>query len=97
MIHPLEREIAEKVVDAFLAANRLVSVFDGEEYPVKRSRDKAAIMEALGSTDADALVVRDADGKRLGQVVLIWGNDIDLVSDWTDAPAINDVLEPILN
>lgn len=92
----LELRIAYLVVREALAANCLVSVFDGEEYPLKRSSDAVEIMRALCSTDEDTLLLRDANGARLGSVLLIWGNGQDVISDYSYTPATCANVELIL-
>lgn len=79
-----EMQIAGKLIDDALELGCTLSVNDGEEWTVKRSQDKTAILQALATTDADLLKVRTADGLELGDVLLIWGNDCDLISDNTD-------------
>lgn len=77
---PVERLIVECLIDSALGADCSVSVFDGEAFPLRRSRDPAAILAALGSTDEDRLVLH-REGKRLGSILLIYGNGPDLISD----------------
>ena len=86
-----ERRTATRLVAAALAAGYTVSVYDGEEYTVKRSRESKKILEALASTEMDTLVIRDSAGERVGSLVLIWGNDEtgeELIADHTDNPEI---------
>ena len=80
----LERKIVGKIVEAALAEGNMLSVYDGEEYPIKRSRDYDAIMGAIMSTDEDVLRIRDADGNSLGSILLVYGNDgWDVVCDYS--------------
>ena len=68
-----------------------VSVWDGEEWQVKRSTSVAAVMDAIESVDESALRFRDKDGERQGWADIVLGNDGgDEVSDysmnvWLDA------------
>ena len=74
------------LVRAILATGADVSVHDGTEWTVKKSRDNKTIIAALGTTGADTLRVRDMDGARLGDFELIYGNDPDgteVISDHT--------------
>lgn len=82
-----ERMIAKRLVDDILAAGHVISVNDGEAFPVKRSADRTTILDALASTGSDTLVIRDTSGERVGFVLLIWGNGTDLISDCSDNPA----------
>jgi len=71
-----EARAARKLVRAILAQGWAVSVCDGEEWTVKKSRDRMTILSALASTSDDTLRVYDAEGLlRLGFAWLIWGND----------------------
>lgn len=88
-----ERHIAAHIIASALDLGYTVGVFDGEEFPVKRSTDAGVIAAAMASTDADNLVIRHAtDGKLVGRVVLIWGNGRDLISDYVDNDGIERVL-----
>jgi hypothetical protein len=88
-----EKTIAKKLVELAIEQGYTVSVFDGEEYPVKRSRNVEVIINALGSTDHDTLTIRKpeqlAKDVPVGSIVLIWGNDRDLISDYTDNAGTN--------
>ena len=86
-----ERGVATRLVAAALAAGYTVSVYDGEEYTVKRSRKARQILAALASTEEDWLVIRNSAGDRLGSIRLIWDNDPtgeELIADHTDKPEI---------
>lgn len=91
-----ERRIAEATVDAMLAAGWSLSVFDGEEYTVRHSRDRAQVLGALATTSDDRLFASQPDGARVGFVWLVWGNGCDLLSDWSDVQPIAAMLEPVL-
>jgi hypothetical protein len=87
-----ESRIAARLVDDALRAGYSVSVYDGEAWPLKRSTDRAAILDALASTDLDTLKFRDSAGEFKAWVTLIWGNGCDLLSDWSDTPATEVVI-----
>lgn len=89
----IERQILEKLVDDALAVGCLVSVHDGEEWPLKRSQDRIDILSATRSTDADTLLFHHADGVAIGEVLLIYGNGYDLISDCTDNAATQALLD----
>lgn len=84
----IERKIAAALVDAALSNGYTLSVYDGEETTVKKSREAAIIMEALASTDHDLLLIKKQGGAFVGNVLLIWGNGEDLISDHTNSDAI---------
>lgn len=48
-----------------LASGATVSVWDGEEWQVKRSKAFKAVIEAIKSVDEAELVIRDAEGNKL--------------------------------
>lgn len=97
----VERQIVEKLLDDALTAGLSISVHDGEEFPLRNSTNKAAILEAMFSTDADGLHF-SREGKPSAWVLLIYGNGPDLISDSTTknteflvgAEALAEELEP---
>lgn len=80
----IEDQIISELLDRALGRGWGVSVYDGEEVPLRRSHDKAAIIAAMRSTDSDQLHFKGVDGANLGCIVLIYGNGEDLISDHTD-------------
>lgn len=84
----IEEKIAETLVESLLA-DCVVSVFDGEETTVSRSKDKKEILDALKSADSDTLKVYRPHGARVGFFWLIWGNGPDLISDYGPAKSGN--------
>lgn len=74
-----EKRIVGKLVTDLLAADFVLSVYDGEDIPLKKSTDAAAIFAALGSTGEDYLI---AHGKVDRWIRLIWGNEVDVISDY---------------
>lgn len=81
---PIEHKIAVcLIINALALPGATISVNDGEEWTVKESNDIGKVWAALATTDSDVLRVHLPDGTT-GSVVLIWGNGVDLISDWTD-------------
>jgi hypothetical protein len=80
-----EKLIAAALVLTALKSGYAISVNDGECFTVKKSRDMGLILGALGTTEADQLVIRNAeDSKQVGWVHLVYGNSPDeLVCDYT--------------
>jgi hypothetical protein len=97
----IEGRICAALTDAILAKGATISVNDGEEWVVKRSTDKGAIINALFSTDEDRIVARDAEGTLLGSWYLVYGNDgYDVISDYSAndfAEAIWEELRPVID
>jgi hypothetical protein len=90
---PIEKVIVTKLVHLALDQGYAISVFDGEDYPLKRSRNEDQILDALASSDSDDLVLRDTEhGHRIGSITLIWGNDVEVISDHSDNAATNEVV-----
>ena len=89
-----ERQIITALIDATLAQDLRVSVYDGEEWTLSRSTDRAAIRAAIGTTDETTIAIwtkHPEDGEtlaRLGNILLIHGNGEDVISDCTDSATI---------
>lgn len=77
-----EKLIVGKLVTDLLAAGYAIDVFDGEEDAIVNSTDASAIFKAMCSTDMDRLDLTK-NKKHMGWVLLIWGNDADVISDYT--------------
>lgn len=80
----IEARIVKATVRSLLAAGYSLSVDDGgEEYAIKNSTSFKAIMDALLNTDEDRLIAAK-DGKRLGWVFFVYGNDgWDVINDYS--------------
>lgn len=79
----IERAVIRAFVKAALTDKCEISVYDGEQYPLKRSNSESEIMKAIMSTDEDRLNVWK-DGKQIGWVFLVYGNDgWDVINDYT--------------
>jgi hypothetical protein len=77
-----EKKIVGKLVEDLLATPGIsLSVNDGEEVTINRSTDAGAIFAALASAGEDYLIVHQL-GKVNRWVRLIWGNDVDVISDY---------------
>jgi hypothetical protein len=87
-----EARIARKIVKDALANGWTISVYDGEEWPLKSSTDSRAILEAMCTTGCDVLHLRDASGEPFGSIWLVWGNDEDLISDHSDSETMCDFM-----
>lgn len=83
-VQQMERAIAGKIVDSLLSAGYAVTVDDGEESTVRRSRDKVEIVGAMFQCDVDHLYVRHVDSGERGFVHLVYGNSgHDVISDYS--------------
>lgn len=88
-----EKLIVGKLVCDLLAAGFALTVDDGEEKTIKRSTDAAAIFKALSSTEMDRLYVSKGAVNYDGWVLLVWGNDTDVISDYTTN--LQAIMEPV--
>lgn len=87
----VEKRIARATIKGLLAAGFLITVFDGEEETVQRSRSPKVILGAMMTTDEDYLIVfnpgpswRGDDGRRAGWVRFVYGNSgWDVINDYT--------------
>jgi hypothetical protein len=83
----MECQIALTAIRSILAAGYSITVSDGEEEVLKRSRDPKAIAEAMMSTDEDVLKFYETEhpqSKQAGWVHLVYGNSgHDVISDHT--------------
>jgi hypothetical protein len=70
-----ERAVARKLVRNLLSRGLSVSVNDGEEWTVVRSRKEHEILGALATTELDELIAAGDAGERKGWFQLIWGNE----------------------
>jgi hypothetical protein len=90
---PEKQTVAYKhLVDHMLAKGFTISVFDGEEWQVKRSTDVKAINEAILSVEEAELSIRDKDNKSQGWArVSAYGLEPDeTVMDNTMTDAMNE-------
>jgi hypothetical protein len=83
-----EEKIVKKLIKRALDSEYYITVNDGEEDVVIKSRDYPKIIDAVFSTDEDYLSfykAADADD-RVGIVYLVYGNDgFDVISDYASS------------
>jgi hypothetical protein len=87
-MNTIEHRIVSQLLAAALPLGYTVSVWDGEEWTLRNSRDPGEILQALATTSDDLISFRDAAGARVGTIWLIWGNSQDLISDCSANPRI---------
>lgn len=94
-----EQEIISAILLEAALSGFVVSLFDGEEWVAKQTADFALIQTLIGATDETKLRFRDPasldeSGKpsSVGYVVLIHGNGCDVISDYSDGPAMTALL-----
>lgn len=80
-----ERTVFMNLVEAALQRGCIISVNDGEEFAVKRSRERAAIFEAANAVGEATLIVRYDNGVLAGSIMVVWGNSPEeLFADYSD-------------
>lgn len=90
----IEGRVARKVIKAALALGYLISVHDGEEVTVSKSRDAKAIEDAMFTTDEDTLLIHIPNGKRIGNIFFVYGNDgWDVINDYSFS--LESMMDPI--
>jgi hypothetical protein len=88
-----ERFVVKQIVGRALDKGYLLTVLDGEDVPIQNSDDSEAVMAELGHCDEEWLIVSNADGKRIGAIYFVYGNDADeVVADCTDKAEILELL-----
>ncbi|TIW53852.1 MAG: hypothetical protein E5V54_24125 [Mesorhizobium sp.] len=89
-MRPTEAKIVGALIKKALDQGYVISVYDGEEYPLIRSDDYQAITAEVAATDETYLIFRRREDKtKVGSVRLIHGNDEDVISDHSDNEITN--------
>ena len=78
-----EEKIIDSLITELLSHNVQISVFDGEEYPIMKSTNKADIIAAMRATDEETLDIHFSNGAFAG-VWLIYGNGPEIISNYSD-------------
>lgn len=77
-MRPIEARIVGTLIHRALGQGYVVSVFDGEEWPVKRSSNYDKITAEIAATDETQIIFRLTDGgTKVGWLLLVHGNDED--------------------
>ena len=79
-----DRTPINKLVKAALVGGNTLSLFDGEEWTVKRTTTAKSFKTEMASTDSDTILVRNSEGKQLGQFFIIFNDDGYPICDYTD-------------
>lgn len=92
----VEKLIVNRLISAVLKAGWTISVFDGEEWALKTSTNRAAIQAETAATDETTYRIRSASGEALGQIWLVHGNGTDVISDYTDNGDMDLLIDPVM-
>lgn len=79
-----ERLIIGRLITAILDRDLTISVYDGEEFSVNKSRDRALIERETAATCETYYILFDDKQVQRGAIWLIHGNGEDVISDHTD-------------
>ncbi|MQX49642.1 hypothetical protein [Sinorhizobium medicae] len=91
-----EQRIVGALIRKALKLGYLVSVYDGEEWALRKSSDYEAITAEVAATDETTLRFRLSIGEGLvGSVWLIHGNAEDVICDHTDNEATAALVEGV--
>jgi hypothetical protein len=94
----MERRMASALVKACFANGGMVSIHNGEEWAIRKSRNYRSVMDALWQCDEEHVVAHRADGTRAGSFYLVYGNDgYDLVADYTANEFCNEIWDKVLS
>ena len=89
----IEKGIAKRVVRAAIEAGYTVSLYDGGEWTVKRSRKLSEVVGAMFTVDEERLDIRNSEGGLIGNVWFVYGNDgYDAINDYTATETMEKLL-----
>lgn len=90
--NPIEEKIVRSILSFAISKEYTVSVFDGEEWGVVKSKHIEQIIEFI-DTDEVTFRFRNTSNKVVGSISLIFGNEEDVIHDFSD----NDKIREIVN
>jgi hypothetical protein len=92
-----EKRMASALVRACIDRGFYVSVHNGEDWAIRKSREYQKIMGELWQTDEEHLYIHDADSKLKGSFFLVYGNSgAELIADYTDNEACNAIWNEVI-
>lgn len=94
-----EHTVANRLVRNIINRGYTVSVWEGEDWALRRSANLQEIMESLASTGEDVLLVKDGE-KTIGRFWLVWGNDPsgeELIADYTDNALCSEIYGEVMS
>jgi hypothetical protein len=91
----VEYRICTKLTARVLAGPYTLSVFDGEEWVLKDSKDMAQILAVMFSGESDKLRIRTLLGKFVGDILLLHGDGENVIANWTDNQDTNDLIKEV--
>lgn len=91
----IERRITKRLVRDIIAKDGVSLHVRDEESACIHDQSEASILEAMFESGENYLVIRDRDLKKLGWIRLIWGNETDVISDYSDNEFTRAIVEPV--
>jgi hypothetical protein len=91
----LHKQIATTLVDNAVKDGFIISINNGDEMIVDQSRNSGEIISAMFHAEMDTLTL-NVEERRVGFITLIYDNErngLDVISDHTDIPHINRLVE----
>lgn len=86
-----EKRTISRLIKSALEFDYLISVHDGEEIVLHQSDHFNKVYEAIGWTETTTLIFSARDGQRLGAMWLIHGEGADVIADFEDNEAMQDL------
>ena len=91
----VENIIIKKLFKAIIEKGYYISIYNMEENTVSVSNDLEKLMTGLRTTHSDCFYVfADPHKQGIGWIDAIYGNGVDVLSDWTID--LNDIMDPIM-
>lgn len=91
-----EKRIIRKTVSLLIKSGYVISVNDGEELVLKRSRKTTEIMDQIGHTEETYFYLRDRNTmERRGFIHFVHGNGGEVISNHSDS--LDELLKPIMD
>ena len=69
-----DRLAANALIRRLLKDDMLISIHDGEEWMLKKSKDRKEILETMSQTGEDTVRARTTDGEHIADFYLIYHN-----------------------
>lgn len=93
----IETKIAAYTIALALKRGFLVSIEDEEDVAVHPTTDRQELLSAMGQTDLSWVVLWSAAGERLGSIVFVHGNGVDVIGDYTDREEVETIAVPAMH
>lgn len=95
-----EAKVAKKLVRVILEMGYKIRHNDGEEWSdiLFLSGNEGELFELMAATDEEFLQVISTEGKKVGTLQLIWGNEEDgseLIADYTDNDEVRAIVKKV--